>query len=291
MNIYYEYHNPEKEQAQKDSLLEQLQRISLAFLILSNPHSKRVYDTSHFDSFQKGILLNNRINSSLRRNSDFIQFYEDVKNHHQDYRLIPLQIPSEIDLSEDKYNQTVLVQDVEIEQKITLKEIFQESIVHIPFERRRLEDLRKFHSIQMESIDFKLDVDLVENPKKVFKGQGNQYTDCTSDLVINFLVEKDPIFTSSGHNLIKKCDLSLKEALTLKDFIVENIDGKKHLVVFDSIITDKTVIKIPGEGFKVPKKLHKFADERADLYLHFNIEFPKFIRCEERETLKRILKA
>jgi DnaJ-class molecular chaperone len=73
--------------------------------------------------------------------------------------------------------------------------------------------------------------------------------------------------------------------------VVEALDGRLLRVPVDSVITPKTVIKVDGEGMVI---LDESADpleepKRGDLFVKFDIRFPKKLTEGQRQRLEKLL--
>ena len=72
---------------------------------------------------------------------------------------------------------------------------------------------------------------------------------------------------------------------------MEALDGRLLRVPVDSVITPKTVIKVDGEGMVI---LDESADpledsKRGDLFVKFDIRFPKKLTESQRQRLEKLL--
>ena len=97
---------------------------------------------------------------------------------------------------------------------------------------------------QKDRLEIKVDANIFSNHVKRYIQKGNKYPKMTTDVVVEFVTLKCPNYQIKNYNLIKKCVLSLKEALTIKSLTISNIDSQEHLIVIDEIIDDKKVIKV-----------------------------------------------
>ena len=72
---------------------------------------------------------------------------------------------------------------------------------------------------------------------------------------------------------------------------VPTLDGRVLLLPVDEIVSPKTIKCIPGEGMKKYKKNDPLDDEaeRGDLFVYFDIIFPKKVSNKDKERLGEIL--
>lgn len=93
-------------------------------------------------------------------------------------------------------------------------------------------------------------------------------------------------------NLIAIKKITLLEALHAKSFDLTNLDGSQVSVVVSDILTPKTILKVPNQGFYYkPEKNDNSEDrlKRGDLFVRFDIIFPTELTPEQKDQLADIL--
>jgi DnaJ-class molecular chaperone len=72
---------------------------------------------------------------------------------------------------------------------------------------------------------------------------------------------------------------------------VETLDGRILRVPVDSVITPRTVIKVDGEGMIIIDGSTDPLDDpkRGDMYVKFDISFPKKLTESQRQRLEKLL--
>ena len=83
-------------------------------------------------------------------------------------------------------------------------------------------------------------------------------------------------------------DLMYRHKITLQDAIrctpqkIPLLNGGTVLLAIDQVITPKTIKKIPGQGMKIfdKKDYMENSQKRGDMYVSFEIEFPKNLTSE-----------
>ena len=72
---------------------------------------------------------------------------------------------------------------------------------------------------------------------------------------------------------------------------METLDGRILRVPVDSVITPKTVIKVDGEGMIIIDGSTDPLDDpkRGDMYVKFDISFPKKLTESQRQRLEKLL--
>ena len=126
-------------------------------------------------------------------------------------------------------------------------------------------------------LDFWIEKGMHDGDQIVLKGEADQEPGKETGDVIFVLSEKDhEVFNRIGPNLQATLHITLKEALCgFSRVILTTLDGRglsyTHTPTNGKIIRPKDIFKIVGEGMPIGKK----SDEKGDLYLDVEIEFPE----------------
>jgi len=121
-----------------------------------------------------------------------------------------------------------------------------------------------------------------------FSGEGDETPGVMAgDVIIRFIVEPHKKFERKGADLYYQKTISLYEALTGTAFYIEHLDGKKLLVATNpgDVLTPNVIKEIKGKGMS----FFRDAMSHGNLYVQFNIEFPKKNELKNPEDLKKIL--
>lgn len=96
-----------------------------------------------------------------------------------------------------------------------------------------------------------------------------------------------------GTDLIYSYSVSLQQALKSEPVAIPTLDGRILKVSVDQLITPKSVIKIEGEGMPILEQSNHplNAQRRGDLYVRFEIQFPKKLSEAQRVRLDTVLLA
>jgi DnaJ family protein A protein 2 len=121
-----------------------------------------------------------------------------------------------------------------------------------------------------------------------FTGEGNEIPGALAgDLIVKFVVEKHPVFERKGADLLIKKTVTLYEALTGVAFTIEHLDGSKV-----TIVSAKGEVISPGSKKQIKKKgmsYHKDSMSHGNLYVEFDVEFPKKLNSDADELLAKVL--
>jgi DnaJ family protein A protein 2 len=121
-----------------------------------------------------------------------------------------------------------------------------------------------------------------------FHGDGDEIPGAMAgDLYIKILIEPHKTFERKGADLYYKKKISLYEALTGTIFQIEHLDGSKLNITSapGEVIANNTVKQITKKGMP----FHKDAMGSGNLYIEFDIEFPKKNELKNLDQLKNIL--
>jgi DnaJ-class molecular chaperone len=97
-----------------------------------------------------------------------------------------------------------------------------------------------------------------------------------------------------GNDLIYTCKVTLQQALKSEPATVETLDGRLLKIPVDHVITPKSVLKIDGEGMPILPGADIKVDpleplKRGNLYVRFDIKFPKKLTEEQRLRIENVL--
>lgn len=136
-----------------------------------------------------------------------------------------------------------------------------------------------------------------------FKGMGNQAPKQQStNLVVTFNQVASNEFRRSGDDLILTHAVTFEDTLRLKPVQVKTLDGRNLTLGFDELISPQTVRIVKGEGMpqaapeddkdNKPVKLMELSQvPKGDLYIRFDISFPKQLSNAQRQQVIQVLKA
>jgi len=135
-----------------------------------------------------------------------------------------------------------------------------------------------------------IDKGMKHGQKIVFAGEADEAPGLEAGDIVFVLVEKKhDVFKRSGNDLILEYTIPLIEALGGCQFIVKHLDNRELLVK-----TEKGEIIEPGEVRVVSNEgmpIYKQPFQKGNLYIKFNIEFPKpgYLKEEKIAQLEKVL--
>lgn len=120
-----------------------------------------------------------------------------------------------------------------------------------------------------------------------FSGDGNEVPGVhPGDLLVAYKVAKHGVFDRKGADLYIKRKISLYEALTGVSFNVKHLDGKNIDITTmpNQVITPDLRLQLQGLGMP----FHKDPMSHGNLYVDFEVEFPKGGQIKNAEKLKDV---
>lgn len=122
----------------------------------------------------------------------------------------------------------------------------------------------------------------------VFSQRGNEaYVQPQSALRVKFGQKAEPNcpYRRKGNDLWYTHSLSLEDALSVSPVQIETLDYKPLVVSIDQTITPQLVHKVAGQGMPIKGK----PGQRGDLFIKFNIVFPRELKTELRQQIIEVL--
>jgi len=137
-----------------------------------------------------------------------------------------------------------------------------------------------------------VDQGMVHGQKIVFSGEADEAPGLEpGDIIFVVSEKKHDLFKRNGNDLYMEYNLPLTEALCGFGFTVKHLDDRMILVKSEKgeVIKPGDIRSIVNEGMPT----HKHPFEKGNLYIKFNIEFPKpgFLKDKQTEQLESILGA
>jgi len=137
----------------------------------------------------------------------------------------------------------------------------------------------------------------------LFKGKGNEQPGMpATDLIVSFNALPDASYTRQGGNdLIYRHKTTLSDVVQCKPVQLTTLDGRRLLVPVDQVMSPNNVKLVEGEGLAFDCGMKYEATERermmmsknigmkGDLYILFDIEFPKILSKEQKAEVEKLL--
>jgi DnaJ family protein A protein 2 len=136
-------------------------------------------------------------------------------------------------------------------------------------------------------LEVEIDKGAPDGKRYVFAGESDEVPDIEpGDVIVELLIEKHKKFIRKGADLVYTAPISLLEALTGFEMIIEHLDGRKILIKNK----EGDMIK-PGELKTVRECGMPFFESPfrfGNLFINFNIIFPDKLDSSQRDTLFKV---
>ncbi|SOV20368.1 heat shock protein 40, type II [Plasmodium sp. gorilla clade G2] len=173
----------------------------------------------------------------------------------------------------------------EVPLLVTLEELYTGCRKKLKVTRKRFVGLNSYEDNTFITVDVK--PGWSDGTKINFHGEGEQSSpnEQPGDLVFIIKTKPHDRFIREGNNLIYKCYLPLDKALTGFQFNIKSLDNRDINVRVDDIINPNSKKIITNEGMPYSKS----PSVKGDLFIEFDIVFPKKLSPEQKRTLKETL--
>ncbi len=285
VNIKHELET-DKDDKNTKLVLYEFKQLNEAFSTLKHPLKRVLFDNMSPNNYFKGFFKGIRVPIQFRDQETSRELKKDIEKFKNRFSFKNENLPLNVIDINSEYNKTFKFKDIVLNQEITLKDIYILKTIPLKFKRLIFDDYNKFQKKLEYSVELKCTSSLLFDQKKVFKGQGNIYPfDKKTDLIVNFKIKKELNFKNKGFDLFQTIKIALLDSLTLNALNFQDLLGEKDIITLNKVISPYSVLKIPGKGFY----REILTKSRGDLYLIFDIIFPKFIEQNHKQLLDGIL--
>ena len=140
---------------------------------------------------------------------------------------------------------------------------------------------------ESKTLKISLDKGAPDGKRYTFEGESDEMPGYDpGDVIIEIRIKKHDLFERTGADLTMKADISLLEALTGFQLLINHLDGRKVLIK-----SKKGEIIKPGMIKTVKECGMPFFDHPTrfgNLYVKFNIKFPKSMKDAQKEAIKQL---
>lgn len=138
-----------------------------------------------------------------------------------------------------------------------------------------------------KTIQVDIDKGAPDGKKYVFPGESDEVPGYEAgDVVVEITIEKHKKFYRKGADLVYNADISLLEALTGFELVMEHLDGRKiHIKSKPGQIIKPGVLKTVKEcGMPFFEQPYRY----GNLYISFNIVFPDKVNEDQKQKLEKV---
>ena len=188
--------------------------------------------------------------------------------------------------------------EITITLDCTLHELYNGCLKKVQYSRSILLHDGKTTRQQKEELQVEVKAGTSEATILSYVTKGNEaYGHKPSALVIRFKQIAHSNYRRKDNDLIYTQSITLEQALQSQPVKIKALDGRNIIATIDEIITPQTVKLIEGEGMPITQDpvtdaLNHIRTQlpRGNLYIRFDIEFPKKISNSHKQSLITILR-
>lgn len=137
-----------------------------------------------------------------------------------------------------------------------------------------------------DTIPVSIERGVPDGHKLVFEEAADEHPEYISgDIHVEIVTLPHPVFTRQGLDLHAKFTITLLESLTGFERSLTHLDGRKVTLKRDEVTPAGFIQPITGEG--MPH--HKASYKMGDLYVTYDVEFPKKLSTAAKESLRNLL--
>jgi DnaJ family protein B protein 13 len=190
--------------------------------------------------------------------------------------------------------------DIKLTITCTLTEFYNGCLKKISYNRLGLmHDGRTQREIPVD-IEVEVKPGFSEKTVLTFANKGNEAEGHKpSNVVVSFVQEPHATLKRKDNDLIYTHAVTLEQALQSEPVKIKVLDGRSIIATIDEIISPQTVKVVEGEGMPISQSPNADALSvltgsgqlpRGNLYIRFDIQFPKKISNNHKQTLINTLR-
>ena len=280
-------------------------KIAEAYIVLSDPYKKGIYDNYGRQALYKGITdKNGNFFGGFKYTGNAFEIFEKYMNEINPYSLL-----TEFENKKDQLNsifgsaygglnkpEDAKLPDIIIDLPCTLEELYNGCIKNVKFLKQKVNfDTRTFEKKNSE-IKVEILPGYSKNTELKFPLQGNESPgQQNSDLIVKIKEIKHENFKRVNVNdLLYTQKISLKNALNSAPVILKHLDGRVITISMDEIISPDTVKVVKNEGMPIINMEEKIESvvleqKKGDLFIRFDIQFPSYLNEKKKQKIISLL--
>ena len=280
-------------------------KIAEAYIVLSDPYKKGIYDNYGRDALYKGITdKEGNFFGGFKYTGNAQEVFEKYMNETNPYSLL-----NEFEDKKDQLNsifgsafgglnnpEEEPLPNILISLPCTLEELYNGCIKTVTYSKHTLNYDTRTTSLKETKEKVEILPGYSKNTKLLFKLKGNQAPGKkNSDLIVEIKEIEHPSFKRVNKNdLLYMHNICLKDALNSTPVIFHHLDGRILNIAMDEIISPDTCKVVKAEGMPIideenPVESVALDNKRGDLFIKFDIKFPDYINDKKKQRIIELL--
>ena len=298
--------NPKKASRSNETFYNyKFHKIAEAYIVLSDPYKKGLYDNHGRDALYKGITdENGNFFGGFKYTGNADEIFEKYMNETNPYSLL-----NEFENKKDQLNsifgsaygglnrpEDPPLENIEISLQCTLEELYNGCIKTISYKKNALNYDTRTTSLKEASVKVEILPGYSKDTELKYPSKGNESPGRkNSDLIIKIVEIPHQTFKRVNKNdLLYMHKISLRDALNSTPVVFNHLDGRVLNISMDEIISPDTVKLVKNEGMPIidearPIESITLDNKKGDLYIKFDIIFPDYINDKKKQKIISLL--
>ena len=298
--------NPKKATQSNETFYDyKFHKIAEAYIILSDPYKKGIYDNYGKEALYKGIVdENGNIFGGFKYTGNAQDIFEKYMNETNPYSLLnefenkKAQLNSIFGSAYGGLNKPKdpPLPNIIISLPCTLEELYNGCIKTITYNKNTLNYDTRTTSLKETQIKIEILPGYNKNTELKYPCKGNEAPGRkNSDLIVEIKEIPHQTFKRVNKNdLLYIHKISLRNALNSTPVIFNHLDGRVLNIAMDEIISPDTVKIVKNEGMPIideknPIESITLDNKKGDLFIKFDIQFPDYINDKKKQKIISLL--
>jgi DnaJ-class molecular chaperone len=277
--------HPQKNPNQKELAEHQFREIAEAFDVLIDPDKRAKYDQYGEEGLKSGIMEVRGEHRGYQYVGDPFALFQDFFGSTSPFAEVSEASAESMGLG-DRGFQKKTEQGLEMALVCSLEDLYDGASKKVSVQRTRIRPDGRTSYEDQKLFTVVIKKGWKTGTKLTFKGEGNQTHPKVppGDLVLVVAETEHPVFVRQNEHLVYNHKVTLREALTGHIVNIATLDKKVLSINVPEIANPSYEKRLPGRG--MPRGA---GDDRGDLIIRWDIQFPKALSVEEKDSIKSIL--